>query len=197
MCKKTPPSGTVNISPLHRSRSEVHCQEARSDVGSHRRAPTFLKLILEPPKGILLLRASAPPKSNPPTWDIIYFCGASSALDPNPPPPAPTLFHISAAFELTWFLAGIPTAFELTWFLADITTTFELTWFLADTIPYIGTEILNFHCFCIMEMFLFSKSMIAVPNSVKISRRIFLDRSQGLKCTNKLKNSLDPEACFS
>ena len=48
-----------------------------------------------------------------------------------------------------------------------------------------------------MEMFLFSKSMIAVPNSVKISRRIFLDRSQGLKCTKKLKNFLDPEAYFS
>ena len=63
-----------------------------------------------------------------------------------------------------------------------------------NTIPYIGTEILNFHCFCIMEMFLFSKSIIAVANSVKISRRIFLDRSQGLKCTKKLKNSLDPEA---
>ena len=61
----------------------------------------------------------------------------------------------------------------------------------------IGTEILNVHCFCIMEMFLFSKSIIAVANSVKISRRIFLDRSQGLKCTKKLKNSLDPEAYFS
>ena len=48
-----------------------------------------------------------------------------------------------------------------------------------------------------MEMFLFSKSMIAVPNSVKISRRIFLDRSQGLKCTKKLKNSPDPEAYIS
>ena len=57
-----------------------------------------------------------------------------------------------------------------------------------NTIPYIGTEILIFHCFCIMEMFLFSKSIIAVANSVKISRRIFLDRSQGLKCTKKLKN---------
>ena len=45
-------------------------------------------------------------------------------------------------------------------------------------------------------MFLFSKSIIAVANSVKISRRIFLDRSQGLKCTKKLKNSLDPEAYF-
>ena len=48
-----------------------------------------------------------------------------------------------------------------------------------------------------MEMFLFSKSMIAVPNSVKISRRIFLDRSQGLKCTKKLKISLVPEAYIS
>merc|ERR1712225_174833 len=66
-----------------------------------------------------------------------------------------------------------------------------------NTIPYIGTEILNVHCFCTMEMFLFSKSIIAVANSVKISRRIFLDRSQGLKCTKKLKNSLDPEAYFS
>ena len=81
--------------------------------------------------------------------------------------------------------------------VTDITTTFELTWFLADTIPYIGTEILIFHCFCIMEMFLFSKSMIPDENSVKISRRIFLDRSQGLKYTKKPKNSLDPEACFS
>ena len=90
---------------------------------------------------------------------------------------------ITSTFELTWLLADITTTFELTWFLADITTTFELTWFLADTIPYIGTEILNFHCFCIMEMFLFSKSMIPDENSVKISRRIFLDRSQGVKCT--------------
>ena len=49
----------------------------------------------------------------------------------------------------------------------------------------IGTEILNFHCFCTMEMFLFSKSIIPDENSVKISRRIFLDRSQGLKCTKK------------
>ena len=57
-----------------------------------------------------------------------------------------------------------------------------------NTIPYIGTEILIVHCFCIMEMFLFSKSIIAVANSVKISRRIFLDRSQGLKCT-KINNS--------
>ena len=66
-----------------------------------------------------------------------------------------------------------------------------------NTIPYIGTEILIFHCFCIMEMFLFSKSIIPDENSVKISRRIFLDRSQCLKCTKKLKNSLDPEAYFS
>ena len=66
-----------------------------------------------------------------------------------------------------------------------------------NTIPYIGTEILIFHCFCIMEMFLFSKSIIAVANSVKISRRIFLDRSQGLKCTKKLKISLVPEAYIS
>ena len=36
-----------------------------------------------------------------------------------------------------------------------------------------------------MEMFLFSKSIIPDENSVKISRRIFLDRSQGLKCTKK------------
>ena len=49
----------------------------------------------------------------------------------------------------------------------------------------IGTEILIFHCFCIMEMFLFSTSIIAGANSVNISRRIFLDRSQGLKCTKK------------
>ena len=34
-------------------------------------------------------------------------------------------------------------------------------------------------------MFLFSKSIIAVANSVKISRRIFLERSQALKCTKK------------
>merc|ERR1712110_33718 len=66
-----------------------------------------------------------------------------------------------------------------------------------NTIPYIGTEILIFHSFCIMEMFLFSKSIIAVANSVKISRRIFLDRSQGLKCTKKLKKYLDPEAYVS
>ena len=45
----------------------------------------------------------------------------------------------------------------------------------------IGTEILNFRCFCTMEMFLFSKSIIPDENSVKISRRIFLDRSQGLE----------------
>ena len=31
---------------------------------------------------------------------------------------------------------------------------------------------------------------------VNISRRIFLGRSQGLKCTKKLKKSLDPEAYF-
>ena len=49
----------------------------------------------------------------------------------------------------------------------------------------IGAKILNFHCFCTMEMFLFSKSIIPDENSVKISRRIFLDRSQGLKCTKK------------
>ena len=49
----------------------------------------------------------------------------------------------------------------------------------------IGTEILNVHCFCTMEMILFSKSIIPDENSVKISRRIFLDRSQGLKCTKK------------
>ena len=66
-----------------------------------------------------------------------------------------------------------------------------------NTIPYIGTEILFFHWFCIMEVFLFSKSIIAVPNSVNISRRIFLDRSQGLKCTKKLKISLVPEAYIS
>merc|ERR1712225_63407 len=66
-----------------------------------------------------------------------------------------------------------------------------------NTIPYIGTEILNVHCFCTMEMFLFSRSIIAVANSVKISRRIFLDRSQGLKCTKKLKISLVPEAYIS
>ena len=60
----------------------------------------------------------------------------------------------------------------------------------------IGTEILIFHCFCIMEMFLFSKSIIPDENSVKISRRIFLDRSQGLKCTKKLKISPAPEAYF-
>ena len=48
-----------------------------------------------------------------------------------------------------------------------------------------------------MEMFLFSKSIIAVANSVKISRRVFLDRSQGLKCTKKLKISLVPEAYIS
>ena len=49
----------------------------------------------------------------------------------------------------------------------------------------IGAEILNLHSFCIMETFLFSKSIIPDENSVKISRRIFLDRSQGLKCTKK------------
>ena len=54
-----------------------------------------------------------------------------------------------------------------------------------NAIPYIGTEILNFHCFCTMEMFLFSKSIIPDEKSIKISRRIFLDRSQGLKCTRK------------
>merc|ERR1712225_78609 len=61
----------------------------------------------------------------------------------------------------------------------------------------IGTEILNFHYFCTMEMFLFSKSIIPDENSINISRRIFLDRSQGLKCTKKLEKSLDPEAYFS
>ena len=60
-----------------------------------------------------------------------------------------------------------------------------------------GTEILIFHCFCTMEMFLFSKSIIPDEISVKISRRIFLDRSQGLKCTKKLKKTLDTEAYFS
>ena len=51
----------------------------------------------------------------------------------------------------------------------------------------IGAKILIFHCFCTMEMFLFSKSIIPDENPVNISRRIFLDRSQGLKCTNKTK----------
>merc|ERR1712093_909320 len=65
-----------------------------------------------------------------------------------------------------------------------------------NTIPYIGTEILNVHCFCTMEMFLFSKSIIAVANSVKNSRRIFLDRSQGLKCTKKTKNFSSPRSLY-
>ena len=34
----------------------------------------------------------------------------------------------------------------------------------------IGTEILNFQCFCIMEMFLFSKSII--PEEIKTPRPI-------------------------